>query len=1298
MPGISSVIELRDKFSNTATKYKDVVQKCSQSNIYLAKTVVSTMSKTQDVTGKLSLASMVTSKLAENQEYLQVAMKKVNGVFDQIVGKGDKFGHILDVSIKILGVASHFFSPLRYIVDFLERVRYGLDTGLNKFESIQGGLNYFVNNIDKIALKAEKFVKHFIRMKIAAAAIKKVSMAMIPVVAGIAAMWALVYKTQFGVVLRLKEINSETHGLIDTIKGKLLNVIYFYLLKLEAIKPKIKQKMTDMFYGALLKTEKIKKQLHSKAVDMFYGILLKLTPAVKKFEAIKKDVMKRVNDIFYGTLLKLTPYLNKLEPIKKEFMKKFNDIFYGSLLGAQRLKEKLAPKIRDVFTLISQQSQNVIQKVMPKVSNVFFDMLWHTRNLKNKIAPKVLDVFYGSLLQIQKLKSKIAPKVLDVFYGSLLKVESIKAKIVPKIGNVIQSAIVNAGLIKTSAMRRFADSFYGSLLSVDRLKVMLSSMKNNLLKGVGSIVGSIKIKLSYLNTILFVQKERIKDAFEVSKKYAGDYFRREFSWETMTTKASRWDKFKSSFVGIIKNTWKEAKTVTKKNVSDIGNIIKGAWAGYRLYSSAKGFIKGLQSWKNSYDKLSEATDYLIEKTQGLEKASKRIMTFGEQGAKAMGVYAREYAMMTGHAAGEIADVGQKMRRSGIGGKNMMEFMGIADMFAKLGDDISFEQAGSAIANSVFTGTTDELASLLGGGEYVERLLRRARIGRLLRRGETSEAMKRFMEIANGMGYTQEALDKVNNTLPTKLKRTKQMLEGYAGIVKGEFLKRVEPYVDQLMEFLKSKEFQGYFQQTLKKVLAVADGVGKVALFVVDSGRKFYQWWIEPSTGFLRILTMMIASMGMLVKLKQVWAVLKGGKGVFGILTRTSLLFGKSTFRIFKTLFGQFLIPVLGGFAKAWGSIFSVFCPKAVGRTESKIKKLGMSLVALRTSAIKGIKAIATAFLASPIVWIPALIFGIVKGCQKLVSSVNETKDAFTSTVEVVVGGLVYGGGKIWQILVKVNNYVNQFLAKLWDGFVGVYEGISGLVVRGINRLGIWFKKIKIWFMEMIVSFKTKLIELINTIVQSGIADYLLGEGTQKNLTEFAAKQVVANRYFVDEIIAAQNEIRSAEIENLEIEKGVRKGFLDSWKSENHKTFTMFKQMRVPTDDDLYNATQKALSFVLGDEFKGKVNSVLTWGKDLLGFGDVQFDGMTEAIEHLSNIENDTNQLRQMGQKERDLRWMKEMAEQRFVNEVNLRQLTPTIKVEVSGSESSADEIASTLERKLSHMASMGTFNAYGDIG
>jgi hypothetical protein len=57
-----------------------------------------------------------------------------------------------------------------------------------------------------------------------------------------------------------------------------------------------------------------------------------------------------------------------------------------------------------------------------------------------------------------------------------------------------------------------------------------------------------------------------------------------------------------------------------------------------------------------------------------------------------------------------------------------------------------------------------------------------------------------------------------------------------------------------------------------------------------------------------------------------------------------------------------------------------------------------------------------------------------------------------------------------------------------------------------------------------------------------------------------------------------------------------------------------------------------------------------------------------------------------------------MAEQRFVNEVNLRQLTPTINLRVQGSGSSPQEYAKALARELQQMADAGTYNAYGNVG
>lgn len=84
---------------------------------------------------------------------------------------------------------------------------------------------------------------------------------------------------------------------------------------------------------------------------------------------------------------------------------------------------------------------------------------------------------------------------------------------------------------------------------------------------------------------------------------------------------------------------------------------------------------------------------------------------------------------------------------------------------------------------------------------------------------------------------------------------------------------------------------------------------------------------------------------------------------------------------------------------------------------------------------------------------------------------------------------------------------------------------------------------------------------------------------------------------------------------------------------------------------------------------------------------------------LGRIKDDTGKLVAMGQKEQDLRWMKEMAEQRFINEINLRQLTPTINLQVKGTTNqSPSDYAKSLAAELQKMASAGTFNAYGNVG
>lgn len=79
--------------------------------------------------------------------------------------------------------------------------------------------------------------------------------------------------------------------------------------------------------------------------------------------------------------------------------------------------------------------------------------------------------------------------------------------------------------------------------------------------------------------------------------------------------------------------------------------------------------------------------------------------------------------------------------------------------------------------------------------------------------------------------------------------------------------------------------------------------------------------------------------------------------------------------------------------------------------------------------------------------------------------------------------------------------------------------------------------------------------------------------------------------------------------------------------------------------------------------------------------------LQDGNDHLAHIRKNT--------KEMDLLWMRELAEQRFVNNVNVRQLTPTVNVKVSGSKSTPQDTADAIARELNQMADAGTFNAYG---
>ena len=154
---------------------------------------------------------------------------------------------------------------------------------------------------------------------------------------------------------------------------------------------------------------------------------------------------------------------------------------------------------------------------------------------------------------------------------------------------------------------------------------------------------------------------------------------------------------------------------------------------------------------------------------------------------------------------------------------------------------------------------------------------------------------------------------------------------------------------------------------------------------------------------------------------------------------------------------------------------------------------------------------------------------------------------------------------------------------------------------------------------------------------------------------------------------------------------------------------MFKEMaEFQQDPEAYQ--KKLMGYVSDEEAKEMIASfekTITGGfnklydnlKGLMGEDTLQelLEKTGLNLESNKKTEEETGKIRQAMSHEQDLRWMKEMAEQRFVNRVNVRQLTPTVNVQVR-SQASAQDIGNVIKKTLQEEAARSSSISYGDAG
>lgn len=611
---------------------------------------------------------------------------------------------------------------------------------------------------------------------------------------------------------------------------------------------------------------------------------------------------------------------------------------------------------------------------------------------------------------------------------------------------------------------------------------------------------------------------------------------------------------------------------TSEKIDKISNSSTVASTGFKGFGASMMVLnQALQAFQRIAEPVKQALDDIATK-------QRVVIMFGTEAGRAFNRFAESAAMSLGRVEGEIRKAGLKWQRIGIGGKNIMELTKLADRFANLNPDRSFEDIAETFKDAIKSKDVGGLAELLGGGEGVELKLRRGGVERMLRQGNISGALERFKQVADGFGYTQEKADEMGMTIDRKLQKIANIGRNYITDMFSDIVAKAEPYVDKILEWLQSKDVQDALAKVNHIVGLIADG-------------------------FFKLVKWVIAAV----------------KGIYDFVSRNREMITTA------------------------GAVFGVFY------AFSKIPAVITGAIA----AVKGLTG-AMGLLHSATFAIPTAIVGVGLAFQKIYSYI--TGESVT-LVETLVG--IFVGGTV-----QIVTGIAELAQRLWNGLVDANEAASNWILEGVENMlnGIVdgaesARDTLLWIVRGIVD---SIIDAIDGIASSGLGEKLGLNDALSTLKEVSSELAKINNTKMDRFHFEREDYSKAKVNVL----------------------------------DSVQLSGDAIGFVM-NKINGLKDSI---SNGLFGGIDSTLGDIAKELEALSGMQDDLSKIRGATQKEQDLRWMKEMAEQRFVNEVNLRQLTPTINLQVKGANSSPQEYAKALARELQQMADAGTYNAYGDVG
>ena len=331
------------------------------------------------------------------------------------------------------------------------------------------------------------------------------------------------------------------------------------------------------------------------------------------------------------------------------------------------------------------------------------------------------------------------------------------------------------------------------------------------------------------------ESEKLKDAKEDQEKYARQLkFLREEYFSFSKVAEGVINVFKST-ASVFSNVFGEMKSVIETAMEDI-----------------------------------EITDKMNALWDGAGKVAK------DRAYKLANELGQSQRMVTGLAA--------KAAFEGIGTADFERMMRLADRVAKLKPGETTEGAANTLLDNIKRGhDAGSISSLLGGGQKMERDLRRSGYERALRRGDVSKALEIAEKVAKQAGLTDERYKKASKSLSQNYARIGNTIENVKQRLREIMSRYLEPIMQKIADTLESEKFQ--------RVASIIEGVAKKAMSVVSGVFDFVSehiYGVGLALGTIFVASKVQPFLGMVTKI--VPALLSVKKGILAIGTAMKLAF------------------------------------------------------------------------------------------------------------------------------------------------------------------------------------------------------------------------------------------------------------------------------------------------------------------------------------------------------------------------------------------------------------------------